>query len=102
MNQQERIEYLIKNNCSIDGFDLDKDFGYDVDDWARFCFEKPEDARFIQTYLINEAYDKHRAGRNKILLMPNGVEIIAQVYGIKNSSLIKSLKKDAKRLQKEV
>ncbi len=97
MNKQEQIKYLIKNNCDVNGFDLTKEF-YNVEDWAKFLVEYPNDAWFIHTYLINELYQKHNVWRKEVLSKPKGAELLAELYNVKNPEIIKAWKKESKKL----
>jgi len=99
MNKQEQINYLIKNNCSIDGFNLDVDFGYDTIDWAKFWLSNPKDAKFIHAYLLNNLYETHFAWQEKILSKSNGVQILSELYSITNPSIINLWKEKAKEIQ---
>lgn len=63
-----------------------------VDRWAHYVKDNPTTWKKQHTAFINAIFDKHQAWRKKILAKPNGKQIIAELYGIKNQKVLDSLK----------
>lgn len=76
-----------------------KEFDF-VEYWANYCVEHPEDARRQNVRFINSIFEKHYAWRDTMLLKPNGVELLAELYNVKNKNILKAWRKRAKMLRK--
>lgn len=101
MNKQKQINYLIKNDCSIEGFNLDIDSGFDIEYWANYCRSNPLEAKQQHSRFINSIYEKHVSWKKSLLSKPNGVKILSELYNIKNPKLLLELTEKSNYLQKK-
>lgn len=98
VREREQIRFLLKKDCDIEGFLLNVEWDLG-EDWPIFVRENPEEARKIQTNLLNSTYARHKEWQKRVLSKKEGPEILAELYNVKNPRIIKSWEKTAKKLQ---
>ncbi len=64
-----------------------------VVEWASFVKNNPHIWEKDHTNFINSQFDMAYKAHRKILKMPNGMNKIVRLFGIKNSSILKKLEK---------
>jgi hypothetical protein len=101
MNKEEQMNYIIKNNCNIEGFNLDIDSGVDIEYWANYCRSNPLEAKQQHSKFINSIYEKHVSWKKTLLSKSNGVKILSELYNIRNPIILYELTEKSKQLQKK-
>jgi len=56
--------------------------------WAQYVKENPTKWKKQHTRFINSIFEKHYSWEEKMLAKPNGKEILAKLYGIKNKKIL--------------